>query len=266
MSVGPQDGVVQFIQAADPADPGQHVMPLSYPSSVAPKRPVLPGMWWLDTSSMPFRLRRRNDANTAWDPIGASPMASYVTQRPSNELTNEQALSTLPTGVLKSTTGTGLLSIATGNDLPSHAHPVPAHTHPPSEIVGFDPAVRALAKSEILLAIRRVTSDTTMLPDDEVIIVDAGGPATVRLVPASGRIGALLTVCRHSPNGSVTVLADGGDRLWGPGANGVASQALSSRGAFLTLLGETATTWRVLNSGGNVQLLDLPVVEQLPSA
>jgi hypothetical protein len=126
MSIGPQDGVVQFIQPTDPAQTQLHVMPAVFPSSIAPSRTVHPGMWWLDTSISPFRLRRRNEANTAWDPIGAPVMARYVTQTPHAELPNEQALSLLPTGVLKSTTSTGVLSIAAGSDLPAHQH---AHVH-----------------------------------------------------------------------------------------------------------------------------------------
>ncbi|HEY7117526.1 MAG TPA: hypothetical protein VH475_13140 [Tepidisphaeraceae bacterium] len=298
MSVGPQDGVVQFIQASDPAAQPPMVTPMSYPSSVAPKRPVLAGMWWLDTSSTPFRLRRRNDANTAWDPIGASTMAPYITQRPSAELTNEQALSALPTGILKNTATTGVLSIASGSDLPAHQHPsteVSDFSEAAQDAVGgmaqatasvrlsyddaaavfradaiFGTAAGTVAEGNHLHpppvhALRRVTADTTVVAGDEVIVVDAGGPATVRLPPAPGWMGRILTVCRHSANGAVTVLADGADRIWGPGANGVASQGLSSRGAFLILLGETATTWRMIGTGGNVQLLEAPTAETLPA-
>ena len=52
--------------------------------------------------------------------VGASGSSSarYVTQIPDGTLSNGQALSSLPTGVLKSTTGTGVLSVASGSDLP----------------------------------------------------------------------------------------------------------------------------------------------------
>lgn len=43
---------------------------------------------------------------------GAPTGASYITSLPNADLTNEFALSTLPTGILKSTTTTGVLSIA----------------------------------------------------------------------------------------------------------------------------------------------------------
>jgi hypothetical protein len=43
---------------------------------------------------------------------GAPTVATYITQTPNADLTNEQALSLLATGILKSTTGTGVVSIA----------------------------------------------------------------------------------------------------------------------------------------------------------
>ena len=47
---------------------------------------------------------------------GAAPSnATFITQTPDAQLTNEQALSALSTGILKSTTGTGVVSIATPN-------------------------------------------------------------------------------------------------------------------------------------------------------
>jgi hypothetical protein len=50
--------------------------------------------------------------------------ATYIVKTPNETLTSEFALSTLGTGLLKNTTGTGDLSIATGSDLPSHTHVV----------------------------------------------------------------------------------------------------------------------------------------------
>lgn len=44
---------------------------------------------------------------------GAPTNATYITQTPNATLTNEQALSALGTGIVKNTTGTGVLSIAT---------------------------------------------------------------------------------------------------------------------------------------------------------
>ena len=48
--------------------------------------------------------------------------AKYIVQQSDGTLTNEQALGSLSTGLLKNTTTTGVLSIATGADLPSHVH------------------------------------------------------------------------------------------------------------------------------------------------
>ncbi len=50
--------------------------------------------------------------------VGAPSTATYITQTPNAGLSSEQALSALATGILKSTTATGVLSIATGADLP----------------------------------------------------------------------------------------------------------------------------------------------------
>lgn len=49
---------------------------------------------------------------------GAPDNATFITQTPSAGLTAEQALSTLGTGLLKNTTGTGVLSIAVAADVP----------------------------------------------------------------------------------------------------------------------------------------------------
>jgi hypothetical protein len=51
---------------------------------------------------------------------GAPSDATYVTQTPSVSLPNSQALSALATGLLKVTTATGVLSVATASDLPAH--------------------------------------------------------------------------------------------------------------------------------------------------
>jgi len=54
--------------------------------------------------------------------IGAAPIgAKYIVQTADATLTNEQALGALATGLLKNTTTTGVLSIATAADLPDHA-------------------------------------------------------------------------------------------------------------------------------------------------
>ncbi len=48
--------------------------------------------------------------------------ATYITQTANGTLSAEQALSALSTGIVKVTTGTGVLSTAVGADLPSHSH------------------------------------------------------------------------------------------------------------------------------------------------
>lgn len=49
-------------------------------------------------------------------PAGAPANATYIVQTPDGTLSNEQALSALATGILKSTTGTGVVSIAGATD------------------------------------------------------------------------------------------------------------------------------------------------------
>lgn len=59
-------------------------------------------------------------------PVGAT----YITQTASSGLSAEQALGALGTGILKSTTTTGVLSIAVGSDLPTRVLDVITFTSP----------------------------------------------------------------------------------------------------------------------------------------
>jgi len=54
--------------------------------------------------------------------------ASYIVRTADGTLTNETVLGSLATGILKNTTTTGVLTIATGTDLPSHNHTAAAIT------------------------------------------------------------------------------------------------------------------------------------------
>lgn len=56
--------------------------------------------------------------------------ATYITQTANGTLSAEQALSALSTGLVKVTTGTGVLSTAVAADLP-------AHTHTPTTSLGY---------------------------------------------------------------------------------------------------------------------------------
>ena len=59
--------------------------------------------------------------------------ATYITQTPNGTLTNEQALSALATGIVKNTTGTGVLSIAVaGVD-----YAAASHTHAESDVTNL---------------------------------------------------------------------------------------------------------------------------------
>ena len=77
---------------------------------------------------------------------GAPTTATYVTQTPDGTLTAEQALSLLATGILKSTTATGVISIAVGADLPAHAS---RHQHAGNdEVATGTAAANAIPKAD----------------------------------------------------------------------------------------------------------------------
>ena len=67
-----------------------------------------------------FTLTLGASVSLSTTPAPAS--AKYIVQTADATLTNEQALGALATGILKNTTSTGVLSIATGTDLPAHDH------------------------------------------------------------------------------------------------------------------------------------------------
>lgn len=64
----------------------------------------------------------RGDGQWATPTAGAPTDATYIVQTASSGLSNEQALGSLTTGILKNTATTGVLSIAAGSDLPTHTH------------------------------------------------------------------------------------------------------------------------------------------------
>lgn len=116
-------------QAAHKDLAGEHIhQPFHYAvdSDPAPGGSVLAGQWWFNTATN--FLYRRDDANVSWvlvaGPSGATAptTSTYVLNQPDGALPAAQALSALSTGMLKTTTGTGILSIAVGADLPSHTH------------------------------------------------------------------------------------------------------------------------------------------------
>ena len=79
-----------------------------------------------DTTSEAIRV---GDGATAWLSLPeitsatAAPInATYITQVADGTLTNEFALGSLATGLVKNTTTTGVLSIAVAADLPTHTH------------------------------------------------------------------------------------------------------------------------------------------------
>jgi len=101
--------------ANNPIIPGNEKIRI--PSGTTAQRPAAP-------SNADFRYNSQtNDVeayvNSAWRSLlnsssGAPIGSTYITQTPDGSLTNEQALSILGTGIMKSTTGTGVISIDPG--------------------------------------------------------------------------------------------------------------------------------------------------------
>lgn len=126
----------------------------------------------------------------------------------------------------------------------------------PGAVFLFDRATNEITLgTDPRLTVRLVGADTTATADDDVVIVDAAGPATVALPPVVERIGAVITVCRRSATGTVTVRCAGADAIWGPGTSGAPDVRLQSRGAVVQLVGATDATWQVVGATGNVATL-----------
>jgi hypothetical protein len=101
--------------------------------------------------------------------------ATYIVQTPHADLSAEQALSALATGILKSTTVTGVISIAVaGTD-----YSAPGHTHPSTDVTDFTEAAQDAIGAMIgvsliyvdatpLLARAALTGDVTAPQDSNV--------------------------------------------------------------------------------------------------
>lgn len=95
-----------YIQTTDPGAVGAKVM-------------------WVDTTAAPFPVKRRNDGDSGWDILGYLPSdsgiapsdATYITKTANGTLSNEFAMGSLGTGIVKNTTTTGVPSIATASDI-----------------------------------------------------------------------------------------------------------------------------------------------------
>ncbi len=84
------------------------------------------GMILYDNTLQSFQFR----VNGAWSNLTPDNTARYILQRPDALLPNSQALSALMTGILKSTTTTGVISTAVnGTDYYSPGNPVTITTH-----------------------------------------------------------------------------------------------------------------------------------------
>lgn len=106
--------------ANNPTIPGtSHIL---IPRGTTAQRPAspIPGMIRYDTDLENLQEYEDGDwQNILITGTGAPRDARYITQQPTDDLVNEQALSLLPTGIMKSTFGTGVISTNTSTtDLP----------------------------------------------------------------------------------------------------------------------------------------------------
>lgn len=97
------------------------------------------GFWWYDNSSNTLYVR--NSTDTGWDtvtsPVSAPSSAFYVLKTADASLTNAQALDVLGTGIAK--VDAGLISLASGSDLPSHTHAESDVTSLVADLAGKQP-------------------------------------------------------------------------------------------------------------------------------
>ena len=125
------------------------------------------------------------------DLAGKAPVgAKYICQVADAALTNEQDLSALATGLMKNTTGTGVVSIAAASDIPVHDHtrhtdrtrrvtiPIGAWQNLVINVVGTDPNVVAYTLFPTAMLTRthcifRVPSDYVSTPKLNVWLAQA---------------------------------------------------------------------------------------------
>ena len=108
------DTVAGEASTTEPSDNGEVSKPVFVATSAT-------GGW-----VFPYRGQIQGAAGGSGGGGNAPIDATYITQTPNGDLTNEQALSALATGLVKNTTGTGVLSIAAnGTDYYGPGTPVP---------------------------------------------------------------------------------------------------------------------------------------------
>lgn len=114
----------------------------------------IPGDFIFDTANEKLYACLSNATGAAvWKDAtagGAPADATYIVQTASSGLSNEQALAALATGILKSTTATGVVSIAAGSDIDStHGSQTANYVYAAPDGSGGNPAFRALVDDDI---------------------------------------------------------------------------------------------------------------------
>lgn len=166
---------------------------------------------------------------------------AFIVQTPHNGISGEQALSALPTGILKSTTGTGVVSTASsGTD-----YELPLTFSAPlsraSNTISLPASV--LAMQGYIAATRTSTSATiNVLSTDSTIFADASSnPQTVNLITAVGVTGRLLFIKKVDTSANAVTI----DGLTTETIDGFPTKVLTIANEGVTLQSD-GTNWKII--------------------
>ena len=176
---------------------------------------------------------------------GAAPVdATYITQTPNAVLNSEQALSVLSTGLLKSTTATGVVSTAVaGTDFaaaPTGTANTPLFNNGSG---GFTNGTRVGNTTAVATGTGSFTTDNCVKTDANHNVIDAGAPCGT----GSGTITALTGDVTASGSGSVTATIANQAVTLAKIANAAASSRLLGSGSS-----GSGASYSELTVGGNL--------------
>jgi len=191
---------------------------------------------------------------------GAPVGATYIVQTSDGTLTNEQSLGSLATGILKNTTtaGTGVLSIATGSDLPSHTHAQSDITNLVTDLAGKASTSHTHAQSDITnlvtdLAGKASTSHTHSASD-----ITSGSLALARIAQGGATSGQVLKW-----NNISAVWEPGTDNTGGSASPGGSDRQVQFNDSNLVIAGASQVA---IEAGGNLKLIKPGSAPSTPSS
>jgi len=177
--------------------------------------------------------------------VGAPTTATYITQTPDLTLASEQALSTLTTGILKSTTATGVLSIAVGADLPAHTH---TNDHVAATVLDTGSIDLTLTGQQISAAAIFGTTGGTVAQGDDARLSDARTPTAHVHAAADVTSGTFAVARVGTGSGVATTYLDGTGAFTTPAGGGGA--AFNETIQINTWLQQTNTTTSTVMTSG----------------